>query len=270
MDCGDYPYKLCGIHEPNVCSHKQIFPITFLEVIGLITFAAFMALSNIAGIGGGGVAVPLLIGFFHLDTKEAIAVSSLNIAITTLTRFILNFHRKHPEKPNVSVIDYNILTIMMPTCMAGAQIGAFILITFPDLYIVIALTFTVAALCKETYNRALIITEQEEKKKLEDVNKSLFDKPIERLDSNVTESDPLMSLKSASPQTVFEMTSIQRSSYETEDNQEPTDAEVPQAVAKPTQMIEISGHTFPLGVSEEQDFALHKLKALVYAQRTHF
>lgn len=189
MDCGDYPYKLCGLVEPNVCAHKQILPVTFLEMIGLVTFAAFMALSNIAGIGGGGVAVPLLICFFHLDTKEAIAVSSLNIAITTLTRFILNFHRKHPEKPNVSVIDYNILTIMMPTCMAGAQIGAFLLITFPDLYIIIALTITVAALCKETYNRALIITEQENKKELEAANKLMSNQTMERLDSNKTESD---------------------------------------------------------------------------------
>lgn len=94
-----------------------------------------MALSNIAGIGGGGVAVPLLMGFFHLDTKPAIAISSFNIAITTMTRFIINFDKKHPEKPNVAVVDYNIATIMMPTCLAGAQIGSFILVTFPALII---------------------------------------------------------------------------------------------------------------------------------------
>ena len=111
-DCGDLPYKVCGLTMPNVCEHKGIRPITLLEVFGLIIFAAFMALSNIAGIGGGGVAVPLLIGFFHLNTKPAIAISSFNIAITTATRFILNFHRKHPEKPNVAVVDYNIATIM--------------------------------------------------------------------------------------------------------------------------------------------------------------
>lgn len=123
-----------------------------------------MALSNIAGIGGGGVAVPLLIGFFHLNTKPAIAISSFNIAITTMTRFILNFHRKHPEKPNVAVVDYNIATIMMPTCLAGAQIGAFMLVTFPALIIQILLTLTVAALTLQTYQRALIITEEENKK----------------------------------------------------------------------------------------------------------
>lgn len=117
-DCGDMPYRLCGAE--GICIHKQILPVTFLESVGLLIFALFMALSNIAGIGGGGVAVPLLIAFFHLETKPAIAISSFCIAITTLTRFILNWHRKHPEKPNVAVIDYNIATIMMPTCLAGA------------------------------------------------------------------------------------------------------------------------------------------------------
>ena len=77
-----------------------MFPLRFSEVCGLIVFAIFMALSNIAGIGGGGVAVPLLMGFFHLHTKQAVAISSFCIAITTLTRFAINFGRKHPEKPN--------------------------------------------------------------------------------------------------------------------------------------------------------------------------
>jgi hypothetical protein len=132
-DCGDMPYWICS--PQNICIHKQVLPVTALEMLGLLVFAIFMALSNIAGIGGGGVAVPLLMGFFHLDTKPAIAISSINIALTTLTRFILNWHRKHPEKPNVAIIDYNIVTIMMPTCLAGAQIGAFMLVTLPAFFI---------------------------------------------------------------------------------------------------------------------------------------
>jgi len=88
------PYRVCNLE--NICIHKKIFPVTVLEMSGLLVFAIFMALSNIAGIGGGGVAVPLLIGFFHLDTKPAIAISSINIALTTFTRFMINWNRKHP------------------------------------------------------------------------------------------------------------------------------------------------------------------------------
>ena len=94
-----------------------------------------MALSNIAGIGGGGVAVPTLMLFFHLDTKPAIAISSFTISITTLCRFYINFKRRHPEKPNVAIVDYNLATIMMPTTLAGAQIGAYLLLSLPSLLI---------------------------------------------------------------------------------------------------------------------------------------
>ena len=44
---------------------------------------------------------------------------------------------------------------MMPTCLAGAQIGAFILIIFPALVIQIMLTLTVGALALQTYGKAV-------------------------------------------------------------------------------------------------------------------
>mmetsp|Transcript_18380 Transcript_18380/g.25456 ORF Transcript_18380/g.25456 Transcript_18380/m.25456 type:complete len:108 (+) Transcript_18380:284-607(+) len=99
-----------------------------------------MALSNVAGIGGGGVAIPLVMVFFSFPTKEAIAISSFTILLGTVARFIFNFSEKHPEKPNVCSIDYSMTNIMMPTTLAGAQIGSFILISFPALIIQIILT----------------------------------------------------------------------------------------------------------------------------------
>jgi uncharacterized membrane protein YfcA len=50
-----------------------------------------MALSNIAGIGGGGVAIPIIIATFKFTTKPAIAVSSFSIFMTTFVRFLMNF-----------------------------------------------------------------------------------------------------------------------------------------------------------------------------------
>lgn len=99
-DCFDYPYNICEVKTLNVCVHKKVWPVTASEIFGLFFFAVFMALSNIAGVGGGGVAVPLLMGFFHFSTKPSISISSFAITITTLARFTINFTKKHPEKPN--------------------------------------------------------------------------------------------------------------------------------------------------------------------------
>ena len=100
--------------------HKSVFPVYGIEVVGLIIFCAFMALANVAGVGGGGVAIPLIMAFFGFDTKTAIAISSFTIFCCTTARFFLNINSKHPEKPTVTEIDYGMSTVMMPATLVGA------------------------------------------------------------------------------------------------------------------------------------------------------
>ena len=126
--------------EEGFCGHKGVFPVEILEIGGIFVFAFIMALSNIAGVGGGGVAIPIIMALFVFSTKPAIAISSFSIFLTTLARFIMNFKERHPDKNNVVVIDYDLVAIMMPTTLAGAQIGAVILVVFPSIIIQIILT----------------------------------------------------------------------------------------------------------------------------------
>lgn len=85
-----------------------------------------MLVANVAGIGGGGIAIPLAIYFFELAFKKAIAVSSFSIMMSTIARFLFNFNEKHPEKKNVACIDYNMATVMMPLNLIGSLIGAYV------------------------------------------------------------------------------------------------------------------------------------------------
>ena len=111
---------MCGSKHSGYCGHKGVFPVKPLEIGGIIVFSLIMALSNVAGIGGGGVAIPIIMAMFGFTTKPAIAISSFSIFLTTLVRFVLNFRERHPEKANVVVIDYDLVAIMMPTTLAGA------------------------------------------------------------------------------------------------------------------------------------------------------
>ena len=153
--------------KEGICDHKDVFPIYGLEVGGLIVFSVVMALANVAGIGGGGIAIPILIAFFYFTTKTAIAISSFSIFLTTFARFIMNFKEKHPDKLNVVVIDYDLVCIMMPTNLAGAQIGALILVVFPSIIIQIVLTLTLLALSIQSVFKAIEITKKENKLKRE-------------------------------------------------------------------------------------------------------
>ena len=147
-ECDLYPYEVCGIKVAGECGHKKVFPPTALEIGGLITFSLVMALCVVAGIGGGGIAVSLIIAFFKFTTKPAVALSSFSILINSIMRYIYNWKTPNPSKnkPGMALVDYSLASVMSPTTLAGSQIGALVLETFPSLYIQILLTILLGLL----------------------------------------------------------------------------------------------------------------------------
>ena len=57
----------------------------------------------------------------------------------SMTRFVLNFGEKHPEKNAVS-LDYGLAAIMMPSVILGSIIGAYFYIILAPPVILIVLT----------------------------------------------------------------------------------------------------------------------------------
>lgn len=131
-DCSDYPFYFC---DAGACIHKKVFPQEPLEWAGIFVFGFIMALCTVAGIGGGGIANSMLLAFFKFETKPAVAISSFSILVCTTMRFFYNFRTRNPDKPTMNVLDYGLASIMMPTTLAGSQIGGYILLMFPSLYI---------------------------------------------------------------------------------------------------------------------------------------
>lgn len=66
-DCVDYPSYECQMN-PNeskgYCRHKGMFPLLGLELIGLVILGLIMMMATVAGIGGGGVVIPICMTFF--------------------------------------------------------------------------------------------------------------------------------------------------------------------------------------------------------------
>jgi len=75
----------------DACVHKDLFPQDSMEIIGLVTLSILMMLCTVAGIGGGGITIPILQVFFFFEFKEATAVSGISILICSLARYIYNF-----------------------------------------------------------------------------------------------------------------------------------------------------------------------------------
>jgi uncharacterized membrane protein YfcA len=62
------------------------------------------------------------------------------IVTSTIFRFIYQFKQKNPMKPQMTLIDYGLASIMMPATLAGTQLGGSIILkTFPGALIQILL-----------------------------------------------------------------------------------------------------------------------------------
>ena len=102
------------------------------EFLGFIILPCLMSLSTVAGIGGGGVVIPVIMVCYQFETKKAIAISGFSILTCSLTRYLYNLNQKHPEKDSV-VIDYGLASIMLPTVLMGSYLGVIINVFFPSL-----------------------------------------------------------------------------------------------------------------------------------------
>ena len=119
-----------------------------------------LALAVMSGIGGGGIIVPLLMVFYKLETKKAIAVSGFTILIGSLSRFGFTYKARHPLK-DATCIEYSVTNVMLPLVLIGSVAGVFFNIIFPSVIIQISLTLLLLFLSIQSIFKAKSIYEKE-------------------------------------------------------------------------------------------------------------
>lgn len=88
-----------------------------------------------AGVGGSAIIHPICIVLFGFATKTAIPIATFATMISCFASFIANINVKHPEKKQSVIYDYGVVSVMMPTTLAGAQIGSFMFVIMPSVVI---------------------------------------------------------------------------------------------------------------------------------------
>ena len=147
MDC---PFlNICN--SDKYCEHKEVFPITTQEIIGLVVLLIGSAISNAGGIGGGALLLPILLVILRFDADVAIPISHLMIFAGAVTSFILGFSVKHPFREGIT-IDYNISLILIPILLFGTMVGVTLNKIIPNPVILIILTLV---LILNTYKMAI-------------------------------------------------------------------------------------------------------------------
>lgn len=135
QDCGE-TNLVC---KEGVCVHKSIFPIYQAEFAGFLILPTLVGLANVAGIGGGGITVPIVMICWGFSTKESVAISGATIFVGSVVRFFYSLDRKHPEKKATS-IDYGIVIVMLPLVLVGAFTGVLVNIILPPIILSTVLT----------------------------------------------------------------------------------------------------------------------------------
>ena len=121
-DCSS-SYFTC---QEGECKHKPLWPPTISEALGIIVLVFISVLASASGIGGGGIIVPLNLILLKFEAKEAIALSNGLILCNGMTKSFIGLFRSHPTIPNRTIIDYNIILVLMPAILLGAFIGSIV------------------------------------------------------------------------------------------------------------------------------------------------
>ena len=166
-DCGKSRFLVCkeklakdSTDLQLLCDHKYLYPMQPIEIVGTIVLTILMALAVMSGIGGGGIIVPLLMVFYKLETKKAIAVSGFTILIGSLSRFGFTYKARHPLK-DATCIEYSVTNVMLPIVLIGSVAGVFFNIIFPSVIIQICLTLLLLFLSIQSIFKAKSIYEKE-------------------------------------------------------------------------------------------------------------
>mmetsp|Transcript_13773 Transcript_13773/g.37210 ORF Transcript_13773/g.37210 Transcript_13773/m.37210 type:complete len:806 (+) Transcript_13773:143-2560(+) len=105
--------------------HKPLFPLDTHDfwLLGGATLTSFLAAN--AGIGGGGILLPLLVFVAQFTPRLAAALSNVCILGGSMANFVLNAQRSHPVYRFLPLIDYDLILMMEPPTVLGALLGGF-------------------------------------------------------------------------------------------------------------------------------------------------
>ena len=89
-------------------------------------------LSAAAGVGGGGINVPILIAIFGYSFKRSRTFSSCTLLGNYFSQILVNFPRSHPHKSIRPLVYIELILVLLPAQLGGSNIGSILAEILPD------------------------------------------------------------------------------------------------------------------------------------------
>lgn len=149
MSChidSDCPFLFnCGADQ--VCYHDPIFPLQLYPCFVYIFFPLAVGLVNMAGNSMGIFKVLMLNNLLRYDTGDSTAMIQPMVAGAAFPNFFNIIIKKHPLW-NSSLVDFNIVIVLIPCCLLGSTLGSFLQNFIPEIFqdLLVVLLFSFFAL----------------------------------------------------------------------------------------------------------------------------
>ena len=157
-DCKDLNY--CVL---NKCIHKRYLPPTIKEIFGSVLIVLGSALSNIGGIGGGGIMSPIMKFYMNFNKGDGVTIAKLMIFCGSLTGLLLKRNQNIPNTDK-SPIDFNLVILLIPSVLYGTSIGVILNQIIPQIISYFLVILIIGVNFYKTYNLFTTLKTQQLKK----------------------------------------------------------------------------------------------------------
>ncbi|CAB9524455.1 Sulfite exporter TauE/SafE [Seminavis robusta] len=160
-------YYYC-LHK-TLWSSSDLLPLSARDAVAFLLAATCCFLAAMAGIGGGGLVLPILLLCCNFTPKEASVLSNTAVFCNTLGQFAINNHHDNnnhskSHAQSVVVVLATVL-IMMPSVIAGGSIAITLEGMVPSTVILILAFLTLLLAAIKTYHKAQTMRRAEQQAK---------------------------------------------------------------------------------------------------------
>lgn len=138
---------------------------TKFDIVCTVLIVLTAALSAAAGLGGGGVYVPLTIMLIGLKTSEAVPLSQAMVLAGSIVNVALLVNDRHPHHPQRPKIAYDVVMMLNPGLAGGVIIGVLAHLISPAWMTLSCLFVTLVLAFQKSWSRGCKLFAQETKDK---------------------------------------------------------------------------------------------------------
>lgn len=151
QNCNDIMWTCLG----SQCVPKDLLPMNYIDITSTILVFFVTIFASIAGIGGGGILIPIYMLVNRLGTDYSIPLAIVTIAGNSLSRFLMLFTKRNPTSIKRFIIDYSVILLIVPFDGNVSFIGALLNLVMPKLVVLLSILILLSIISYKTIKKGI-------------------------------------------------------------------------------------------------------------------